>query len=365
MAAFGFPLSEQMRCMPFSSLGQDLAQHSDGQMDCHRLHRIGAHHGALGAGLMGCLVVAMWTASRQVQRRKARRGVILACATRELQVFCINLDDFEDRWEHSKQWAASTPSVQLSRIAAVDGRKAPGEELLTVSNSWQGRGSFEPGMWGVFLSHVATWRSLCQAPADLEYAVVVEDDAEPHKPAELANCVHSLNVRLQDLPEGWDLVLLGEHEWMAQARLQRDRPLDNMPLPGEGDGMVDRVFQRLISDKRRQANSGSMADQAALYRVLCKLHYSHEGNQPPRLLHVGGEFEGTHGLLWSRRGASRALALFERDGVRDQVDAMITRWASQGELVVLKTFPPLVNVNDRLGSVSMTQPYRDSSGVRL
>jgi len=287
----------------------------------------------------------------------------------ELDVLCINLACFEDRWQHCLAWAARAPGARLARSEAVDGRVASEAQLLAAREHWKGRGPFQPGMWGCFQSHMATWRQIALGTSGS--AVVVEDDAGPCRPESFCEDVHGIVDGLASVEGGWDLVLLDEHEWMATSRLQHDVPLDGLPPPGWSESRVDRCWQRLLQDGRRKQNAGDMADQAALYRILCRLYDDPPPNDdgspgqrsPPRVLRVAGEFEGTHGLLWSQRGAQRALALAERDGVCDQVDAMLCRWAEAGELSIFKTFPPLMRVEERLGRVSTTQPGRGPDGL--
>lgn len=219
------------------------------------------------------------------------------------------------------------------------------------------------------MSHLATWRDI--AGGARGFAVVAEDDAGPRRPESFCQDVRRVVDGLTDAEGGWDLVLLDEHEWMATGRLTQDTPLDGLPPPGWSESRVDRCWRQLLEDGRRKQNAGDMADQAALYRILCRLYEdpppeldeSPGCDAPPRLLRLAGDFEGTHGLLWSQRGASRALALAGRDGAVDQVDAMICRWAGAGELAVFKTFPPLMRVEESLGRVSTTQPGRGADGV--
>jgi len=208
---------------------------------------------------------------------------------------------------------------------------------------------------------------------DCSSVVVVEDDAGPCCPATFAEDVLDIERYLADVPGGWDLVLLDEHEWMANTRLPQDVPLDGDPPPGWTSSPLDACWQRLLQDGRRRENAGNMADSAALYRILCKLYQNPPPNPdgslraapPRRLLRVSGEFEGTHGLMWSKRGAARALRFFERDGVQDQIDAMCWRWATEGGLAIFKVFPPLVRIEERLGRVSTTQPNRGPDGCAI
>merc|ERR1712216_105051 len=129
---------------------------------------------------------------------------------------------------------------------------------------------------------------------ELSVALVIEDDCESIRPADFESHLVQVLEALDDAVSAhqWDLVLLAEH---GMAR----RDLDvHVPRPDES--------------------------WPELYQIC---------------MGEGEEFFGTFAMLWSLQGARRALELFRCDGVIDQIDAQLSKWAVAGKLRIFKSDP--------------------------
>ncbi len=93
-----------------------------------------------------------------------------------LPVYAINLDRSVKRWENLSASAAAA-GMELTRIAAVDGKAIPADQRQNVSEktfrNLSGRG-MRPGEYGCYQSHLAALRQLLND--NVPAGIIVEDD---------------------------------------------------------------------------------------------------------------------------------------------------------------------------------------------
>jgi GR25 family glycosyltransferase involved in LPS biosynthesis len=130
----------------------------------------------------------------------------------DVNIYCINLDDRQDRLELFNSQAALVAMPPIKRISGVEGQKVD-----TVNNQQIGlqtrvqlttsyrRSHYEihsKGAIGASLSHYKTWKEFIKSGA--KYALIMEDDAELPPTFALM-----FNHTIKNLPVSWDLWILG------------------------------------------------------------------------------------------------------------------------------------------------------------
>jgi len=126
-----------------------------------------------------------------------------------LPVWVVNLDKSKDRWskcveEFQKQ------DVQADRFPATLGKAVPQEEL-EEKTTFGARYFCTPGMIGCFMSHMRIWERVVNE--DLEAVVALEDDVVLYP-----NFNERLRDVLQELPDDWDVCLIGAVGCIAEVR---------------------------------------------------------------------------------------------------------------------------------------------------
>ena len=112
----------------------------------------------------------------------------------------INLPKHEERFRTVKEQLEKA-EVDFEKADAVDGRKLTVEDQEARVTAL-GRALMTPGMIGCFLSHKSCWErcvQLANGPI-----IVFEDDVILAE-----NFTASLHAAMDELPEGWDVLLLG------------------------------------------------------------------------------------------------------------------------------------------------------------
>lgn len=92
---------------------------------------------------------------------------------RRMKVYYINLDRSPERCAWFMQ-QARTLGLDLVRVAAIDGRQLPTEELDRWRALSEGNKILSPAEVGCFLSHRKAWEMVCAG--DEEWAFIAEDD---------------------------------------------------------------------------------------------------------------------------------------------------------------------------------------------
>lgn len=140
---------------------------------------------------------------------------------RTCPVYVINLDRRPDRWrDFSKQPTLSYFSG-IQRFSAVDGTKLnvqtdPHISLHTRQNILKKyrRSDYEIntlGAIGASLSHIGIWKAFLDS--DASHIVVFEDDTTV-----TAKDLQSIETLLPTQPAGWDMWLLGCHNWRFKGK---------------------------------------------------------------------------------------------------------------------------------------------------
>eukprot|EP00443_Scrippsiella_acuminata_P015749 CAMPEP_0115295842 /NCGR_PEP_ID=MMETSP0270-20121206/66927_1 /TAXON_ID=71861 /ORGANISM="Scrippsiella trochoidea, Strain CCMP3099" /LENGTH=455 /DNA_ID=CAMNT_0002713453 /DNA_START=60 /DNA_END=1427 /DNA_ORIENTATION=- len=125
-------------------------------------------------------------------------------------VWVINLDKSTDRWHKCSTGLASRGVDSVERFPATYGKELSEEELMEQA-TFGCRTFCTPGMIGCFLSHRRIWERVV---AENQPAVVVlEDDA-----IVFPNFNSNLRGLLDELPEDWDVCLLGAVGCVARGR---------------------------------------------------------------------------------------------------------------------------------------------------
>jgi len=127
-----------------------------------------------------------------------------------VRVLVVNLDKSVERWKKSSE-ELSANGVTAERFSATLG-KAMTEEELQEQTTFGARYFCTPGMIGCFMSHLRIWKKVVDE--GLPAVVVLEDDVV---------VLHSdfnrrLQVLLDELPEDWDICLLGAVGCIATER---------------------------------------------------------------------------------------------------------------------------------------------------
>jgi len=125
-------------------------------------------------------------------------------------VLVVNLDKSVDRWEKSRE-ELSANGITAERFSATLG-KAMTDEELQEKTTFGARYFCTPGMIGCFMSHLRIWQRTVEE--GLPAVVVLEDDVV---------VLHSdfnrrLQVLLDELPDDWDVCLLGAVGCIATER---------------------------------------------------------------------------------------------------------------------------------------------------
>jgi hypothetical protein len=139
----------------------------------------------------------------------------------------INLDRRKDRWDEFSSQETMKQFKKLERFSAVDGSKLDPftdkrigiHTRLNIVRNYR-RSHYEIntlGAIGASLSHIGIWKRFLES--DAEYAVVFEDDTVVRE-----EDLTRVDTLIRDLPQGWDLWLLGTHKWMYQGVPLTDDP---------------------------------------------------------------------------------------------------------------------------------------------
>jgi len=122
----------------------------------------------------------------------------------DLGIWVINLDRAPERMARISAQLLEL-GLPYTRLTAVDARQIqPAQRDQLDQASYERRHGMTPalGELGCYLSHVAVMKALLASPAQVQYALVLEDDVllRPSLPAVLKG--------LLALPERWDMVKL-------------------------------------------------------------------------------------------------------------------------------------------------------------
>jgi glycosyl transferase family 25 len=130
----------------------------------------------------------------------------------DVNIYCINLDDRQDRLELFNSQAALVAMPPIKRIPGVEGDKVDTinnqqiglQTRVQLTTSYR-RSHYEihsKGAIGASLSHYKTWKEFIKSGA--KYALIMEDDAELPPTFALM-----FNHTIKNLPVSWDLWILG------------------------------------------------------------------------------------------------------------------------------------------------------------
>lgn len=155
-----------------------------------------------GSWIAACagFVVSLAAAGRLRSGVRAQRRAATQDSTSKPRVLVVNLDKSTDRWGMCTEEFAKQ-NVEAERFPAVLG-KAMSEEERNENCTFGARYFCTAGMIGCFMSHLGIWKKVVEE--DIPHVVVLEDDMVLYP-----NFSEKLNVLLQELPEGWDVCLLG------------------------------------------------------------------------------------------------------------------------------------------------------------
>lgn len=98
-------------------------------------------------------------------------------------IFCINLEQRQDRWERTGKAIRDAGFVNVKRFNAVDGKSIKADDprvspyLSAQLSKGQGKlFALSPSVVACYLSHYETWKTIVDNK--LEYAVIFEDDVK-------------------------------------------------------------------------------------------------------------------------------------------------------------------------------------------
>ena len=130
----------------------------------------------------------------------------------DVNIYCINLDNRQDRMELFNAQAALSAMPHIQRISGVEGQsievinnKQIGLQTRVQLTTSYRRSHYEihsKGAIGASFSHYKAWKEFLKSSA--KYALVMEDDAE--LPSTFAMM---FNHTIKNLPLSWDLWILG------------------------------------------------------------------------------------------------------------------------------------------------------------
>lgn len=185
-----------------------------------------------------------------------------------MPVWVINLDQSTDRWAQTKA-ELDRYHIQAERFPATLGKALSSSELAEKATFWA-RYFCTPGMIGCFLSHRRAWERVVQEGHDA--VMIFEDDIR----ILYDDFDERLRSRLQELPDDWDVCLVGAFGVISAEKENMQMQLfgyvtgGTRPCPAKGT--------RLISDN----------------------------------IFVPLKPTGTHAYLISKRGAAKLLQKFPR-----------------------------------------------------
>jgi hypothetical protein len=137
-----------------------------------------------------------------------------------LPAFVINLDRRPDRWKEFQSQPSYKQFTNIQRYSAFDGKMHDWIHDDNISihtkenihNNYR-RSHYEintVGAIGATYSHVGIWKKFLESGEP--YCLVFEDDTVIH-PEEITK----INYLLKSIPHGWNLFLLGHHNWMMKS----------------------------------------------------------------------------------------------------------------------------------------------------
>jgi len=154
------------------------------------------------AAFVATLATATCKLSLKPQRRRltsAAEGKSTGTWTRP-PVLVVNLDKSKERWQQCTEEFAKQ-NVQAERFPATLGKALTEEERMEQA-TFGARYFCTAGMIGCFMSHLRMWRKVVDE--DIPAVVVLEDDVVLYPDFE-----KKLKVLMEDLPQDWDVCLLG------------------------------------------------------------------------------------------------------------------------------------------------------------
>lgn len=227
----------------------------------------------------------------------------LSGAEGPFKAWYINMDTRGDmRKQFTEMYAASSLSdLSCSRFSGVVGKDQDPKPLLTetamaelTALETEKRRLYHyqltRGGIGCFLSHLALYRKLLE-DTDMDVYLVLEDDMKFVDDAR-----RRIDKALQEVPEGWDFILLGWH--------------------------------------RKEGDMGS----------------------EPTGYSMPTGFWGTFGYLVSKSGAAAMVNEVESEGMDGQIDAVMCRMQQQGRIRLYAPAKPIV-LPFNPDNISMIQTY--------
>ncbi|HEX8387411.1 MAG TPA: glycosyltransferase family 25 protein [Sphingomonas sp.] len=181
----------------------------------------------------------------------------------KLPVFCLNLDEAQDRWARTQEAFAGLDFVELVRVPGVRGDRLPRAAALELSKDK----FIEGGTIGCFLTHVVAWEHVASEPGP---ALIIEDDVRP---------VGLERLLTLDVPPRVDLVFVngrmadpGEKTLAlvpAHTAIRRKASLGpgKAGVGGDGYWLTPRGAKRLIATVRRDGFSGHVDGRLFRYSV--------------------------------------------------------------------------------------------------
>jgi len=228
-------------------------------------------------------------------------------------VWVVNLDKSTDRWESCLRGLLDRGLTTVERFSATYGKELPRDELRRLS-TWYARLFCTPGMIGCFISHMRAWQRVVDE--DLPAAVVLEDDARVFE-----GFNDRLAQLLEELPEDWDVCLLGAVGCIS---------IDRQPLPSK-------LYAAACGGWRRSPGATRSVSEH---------------------LYIPFKPAGTHAYMVSRRGAAKLLERLPR--ARYHVD--LSAWSLQDlNLYAAKEFLATQNFEE----ASTVSKERDSRTQRF
>lgn len=189
----------------------------------------------------------------------------------KVPLFVISLERRPERKQLIMDRIRDDPRYYVAEVTAVDGKRH-----LTVEKFIDGHGQI-----GCFLSHIGIWGRLSQMGSGVEWALVLEDDADVNLPEDWDRVVE---MAVKNTPLDWEILWIGVLNIVSPEKnieMNSHVNLNNSIIWGTHAYLIKKsAAQKLYSRMSHYENTHKLADFESLEPV--DIYLSHNEDVPLR-----------------------------------------------------------------------------------